>query len=344
MECIYTRYGSWLLFVMFLPILMVGGALPHANAGQSALFGSSIHREPASEPWPDALAREDALFGPLKVVRIFFPEAQGVPKPWTAAELNHNRAVVVSFKLLPQRVLAGTYDDAMRNWFATAPHDRQVWWVYWHEPENDIQAGRFTAKDYRAAFAHLDQLADEAHNPMLRTTQVLMDWTLDINSGRNWRDYYPGVDVIDVQAWDQYNYVNDSTCTYQTMEAHETNRPAYQITKAEGNDYAIAEIGSQNCIAQRPAWLRNVGDWARPRAVFVTYFHSTIGGDYRLTDPASQDAWREVVNGSAFWGQPLLSAAPPTNVTNRIDTAGVRGGAAALMARSNQPTAAYLMP
>jgi hypothetical protein len=46
--------------------------------------------------------------------------------------------------------------------------------------------------------------------------------------------------------------------------------------------------------------------------VFVTYFHS---GDFRLSDPESQEAWRSVVTGSAFWGPPLVAASPPTSVT-----------------------------
>lgn len=146
MQQLYAHAGSWLVSIMLLLVLILGDPLHYAKAGQSALFGSSIHREPANEPWADALARQDALFGPLPVLRIFFPESQGVPKPWTAPELNHTRAVVVSFKLLPQSVLASMYDDAMRTWFATAPRDRQVWWVYWHEPENDIGAGALPPK------------------------------------------------------------------------------------------------------------------------------------------------------------------------------------------------------
>jgi hypothetical protein len=175
--------------------------------------------------------RYDAVFGPLKVLRIFFP---GRPRPWTAPELSHDRSVVVSFKLLPSEVLDGRHDAAMGRWFATAPRNHPVWWVYWHEPEDDIRDGRFTAADYRAAFAHLDALADRASNPMLRTTQVLMGWTLDPASGRDWRTYDPGASVIDVQAWDQHDHVNETTCVYRSMSAHEARRAAYAITRAEG--------------------------------------------------------------------------------------------------------------
>lgn len=279
--------------LLALAVVLLQCSLAHtAGASAGTLFGSSIHREPATEPFPAALGRYDARFGP-EVLRIYFP---GAPKPWSSPELNHGRGVVVSFKLPPRAVLAGTYDVAMRNWFATAPRNRTVWWSYWSEPEDDIKAGTFTAADYRAAFARLDALADRASNPMLRTTQVLMDWTLDRRSGRNWRTYYPGRAAIDVQAWDQYHYANPATCVYKSMSAHDANRPSYEISRAEGNDYAIAEIGSHVCIPQRPAWLTDIGAWARGRAVFVTYFDSTVGGDYRLTDPASQQAWRAVIH------------------------------------------------
>jgi hypothetical protein len=284
-----------------------------AAAGTSALFGSNISREPASEPFAEALARHEALFGPLKVVRIFYTPAQRLPKPWTSPELSHGRSVVVSFKLLPDDVNRGAHDAAMRTWFATAPRDRDVWWVYWHEPEDDMRAGRFTAAAYRQAFARLDQLADLAGNPRLHTTQVLMDWSLDPRSRRNWRDYYPGAEVIDVQAWDQYDYANQAgDCTYQSMEEHEARRPAYQVTVQEGNQYAIAEIGSQHCIDARPDWLEAIGRWARTRAVFVALFHRN---EFRLDDVPSQQAWRSVVTGSLFWAPPVLTTVPADGVT-----------------------------
>jgi hypothetical protein len=267
-------------------------------AGENTVFGSSLYPEPKTEPRTQTIARQDALFGPLKVIRIFFG---GPPKPWTAPVLAHGRPVVVSFKLAPREVLAGKFDATMRQWFAAAPRDQPVWWVYWHEPEDDIRKNVFTASDYRNAFAHLDALADQASNPMLRTTQVLMDYTLDPASHRNWRTYYPGANVIDVQAWDQYNYfVKAKPCVYETMQDHETRRPAYRVTHAEGNDYAIAEIGSAKCIPQRPAWLRLIGAWSRGRAVFVTYYHAIgpKGLDFRLTDRPSQLAWRSVITGN----------------------------------------------
>ena len=111
----------------------------------------------------------------------------------------------MSFKLDPQAVIAGQFDESMRDWFENAPRNHAVYWVYWHDPENDIEDGKFTAAQYQAAFTHLDKLADQADNPQLRSTLVLMSYTTEGVSGRDWKDYYPGDDTIDIFAWDVYN-------------------------------------------------------------------------------------------------------------------------------------------
>jgi hypothetical protein len=206
------------------------------------------------------------------------------------------RPLVVSFKENPATILSGHRDAFYRSWFTGAPTDRDIWWVYWHEPEDDIHNGHFTAADYRAAFTHLDRLANptQTRNPQLHTTQVLMDFTLDAASGRNWRDYYPGPDVIDVQAWDMYDWLKHDR-TYQTMREHQQHRPSLAVTTAEGNQFGIAEVGAPEPNG-RPQWLRELAQWSRSHAaVFVAYFDR---GGVALTDPASQQAWREIVSGT----------------------------------------------
>ena len=76
---------------------------------------------------------------------------------------------------------------------------------FWHEPENDIQDGTFTAADYKAAFVHLDKLADTADNPRLKSTVILQSYSTRPESGRNWRNYMPNPGHVDVLAWDVYN-------------------------------------------------------------------------------------------------------------------------------------------
>jgi hypothetical protein len=258
------------------------------SAASKTLFGTSVDK-----PFDQSLREQDAKYGRLRVLRIFY---DGPPDPWATMPATHaGRPLAVSFKENPTTILSGHRDAFYRSWFADAPTDRDIWWVYWHEPEDEIHNGHFTAAHYRDAFTHLDTLANptQTHNPRLHTTQVLMDYTLDAASGRNWRDYYPGPQVIDVQAWDMYNWINDGT--YQTIDDHQKHRPSLAVTTAEGNQFAIAEVGARQ-VEGRPQWLRELAHWARDHgAVFVTYFDR---GGVALTDPASQQAWREAVGGT----------------------------------------------
>jgi hypothetical protein len=252
------------------------------------LFGTSV-----GKPFDKSLHEQDAKYGRLRVLRIFY---KGPPDPWASMPAARTgRPLVVSFKEHPATILSDQRDGFYRTWFTDAPADRDIWWIYWHEPEDKIHDGHFSAADYRAAFTHLDTLANpiQTRNPRLHTTQVLMDYTLDAASGRNWRDYYPGPQVIDVQAWDMYNWIHNGT--YQTMAEHQKHRPALAVTTAEGNQFAIAEFGAPQ-IEGRPQWLRELAHWARNHSTaFVTYFDR---GGVALTDPASQQAWREAVNST----------------------------------------------
>jgi hypothetical protein len=63
----------------------------------------------------------------------------------------------------------------------------------------------FTAQQFRQAWQRIAGLAMQANNARLRATLILMGWSVDSASGRNWRDYYPGRQYVDVLGWDLYN-------------------------------------------------------------------------------------------------------------------------------------------
>jgi len=123
-------------------------------------------------------------------VRYFNP---GAPAAWPGNAGAVNRTVIVSFKLNPSDILSGAEDSRMKTWFANAPRDRDVYWSYYHEPEDQIADGDFSAADYRSAWRHLKSLANQAHNPRLYSTLILMQWTLNPQANRNWQDI--GMDV-----------------------------------------------------------------------------------------------------------------------------------------------------
>jgi hypothetical protein len=261
----------------------------------STLYGASVYQDGLT--WPQALSRSNAWYGGMHVVRVYY---SGMPDNWPGRAGAANAPVSVSFKDAPSRVLSGQDDAFFTNWFATAPRDRQIWWTYWHEPEDDIEAGKFTAADYRAAWVHLKQLADEAGNPNLHSTLILMCWSLNPLSHRSFDDYFPGKGTIDVLGWDCYNR-SAGKGTY-TAPA-DVFGPLVAKSDAIGLPFAIGEFGSVLATndangAGRAQWLADSAKYfTSHNAVFVTYFDSVIGADYRLLDAASRSAWRQVVTG-----------------------------------------------
>jgi hypothetical protein len=262
------------------------------ESGPPPLCGASFERE-GGEDFGDALHRTDQLFGGLNIVRVFY---QGLPDPWPGRPDTGGRPVVVSFKAPPSEILSRSLDGQLRAWFATAPPDRDVYWVYFHEPEDDIEVGAFSAEEYRAAWARLRAIADEAGNPRLRATLVLMAWTLDVASGREWQDYYPGRDVVQVLAWDVYNRGADDG---RYDDPTRMFARSIEVTAAEGLAYGVAETGSVlvggDDGSRRAEWLRAVtAHLTRAGALWVAYFdHDWPTGDYRLRDEAGVRAWRD---------------------------------------------------
>ncbi len=266
---------------------------PSASTRAGTLFGMDVWQE-GGQSYAQALTAVQGSYASLQEQRVFLPGDASTLPAWGSTRLDTTKPVVVSFKATPASILSGTYDAAYKAWFAAAPRDRDVYWVYFHEPEDEIAAGDFTAGDYRAAWSRLAGIADQAHNPRLHATLTLMAWTLNPASGRSWKDYYPGDDVIDVLAWDVYNldakkgvYADPATLF----------QPVIDASASVGKAWAVAEWGSLLVAGddgtQRAAWITACGAFVKAHgALFATYFDADVNGDFKLRDPASQSALR----------------------------------------------------
>ena len=268
---------------------------PSPVPASTTLCGAAFTTEVSGETYQQALSREDSYYNGLEMVRTYYG---GAPKAWPGQIDTNKRPINVSFKFLPKDILSGSQDSYMTSWFATAPKDQDIYWTYYHEPEDNIAAGQFNATDYRAAWAHLRALADKAGNPRLKATLVLMGWSLKSQSGRNWRDYYPGRSVIQVLGWDVYNYDLSTSHTDYENPA-DMYKLVLEVSNGEGLPFAVAETGAYlvpgDSGAGRAAWLRSMSSYlSQQGALFVAYFDLTWPtGDFRLRDTASKTAWGE---------------------------------------------------
>lgn len=262
-------------------------------------FGTSIQVWRGDKNFAAALARETATFGVEPVNRIFY---SGAPSAWPGDAGMSGQDVVVSFKYKPANVIAGKDNAALRQWFDHAPTDREIYWSYWHEPEDDIRDGRFTAAQYRAAWRHVAAIADRADNVHLHATLILMKWTLNPASHRNWHDYYAGPAWIDDIAFDGYDYGNNGGSYTSPSDLYSI---LVDFGRTTGIPWGISEMGTRLMASdpkgtERATWLRAAGSYLRGKAIFACYYDSKDPGDgldYRLRDTPSQNAWRSVVQG-----------------------------------------------
>ncbi|SCE69366.1 hypothetical protein GA0070558_10335 [Micromonospora haikouensis] len=260
---------------------------------RNTLPGASIYLQ-NGESFAAGLARSDRSYGPLRMVRVFYP---GLPPSWSGSRADvADRTVVVSFKAPPGEVAAGKHDSRLTSWFRSVPRDLDVYWSYFHEPEDDIERGSYTAAQYRSAWKRLADLADRAGNARLRSTLILMCWTLNPNSRRSFDDYWPGGEAIDVLGWDCYN----SGGKYDRYtDPAQVFTPMINKSKALGKPWGLAETGSVRIAGDssgtgRAAWIRSMSRYLdAQRPLWVAYYdYEVAGGDFRLLDAPSREAWR----------------------------------------------------
>ncbi len=262
-------------------------------------FGESVYRD--GRDWASAVAASDAKYGRSGIDRVYYP---GLPQAWPGNAGAIGRDVVVSFKADPGQVLSGSLDATLRSWFTTAPADREVYWSYFHEPEDQVEGGSFTAADYRAAWVRLASIARSSGNPHLHATLILMAWTVNPKSGRSFADFYPGPSVIDVLGWDAYTVGADAARGAYTDPATVFGA-AVATSQAAGKPFGFAEWGSVLAAGDaagtgRAAWIRAAARYHQVYgAVWSTYFDAPVGAEYRLFDQPSIAAFRDVIAGRA---------------------------------------------
>ncbi|WBB73817.1 hypothetical protein O7602_29905 [Micromonospora sp. WMMD1128] len=282
------------------------GGKPDAKASASAApgvgrgFGGTRLTLPGAsigvqngESFGQALSRSDRTFGKLQMARIFYP---GLPPAWSGSRSDVvDRTVVVSFKAAPQEINSGKHDSRLASWFASIPRDHNVYWSYFHEPEDDVERGAFTPDAYRTAWKRVAGLAARANNPKLINTLILMCWTLDPKSKRSFDSYYPGGDVIETLGWDCYNWGKKWNRYAPPQEIYGA---MISKSKALGKPWGVAETGSDlvpgDSGTGRATWIRSMTGYLNgQRPEFVAYYNQTVSqGDFRLLDQPSIQAWK----------------------------------------------------
>lgn len=231
-------YFSFIAALLFLVISCgkdpVYGEIPDPDEDENLvpdgiLWGSSFYAGPG-ETRQAAYTRVKNTFSNHHITRVFC-----ATDPEWPTYLPTETLVQISFKYKPADVLNGSKDIILGNFFSKLATKTTIYWTYFHEPEDEIQKGDFTAKEYRKAFDYIIDLSKKLNKPNLIPTLCLMAYSVKPESGRNWRDYVPG--KVELISWDGYyadSYGEDVSKIFG---------PVREVMKTVNLPWGVAETG-----------------------------------------------------------------------------------------------------
>jgi hypothetical protein len=220
-------------------------------------------------------ARLDAARATYGDVRIFRTFTSGPPTDKLLPA--DGTAVCASFK---------TPDPSALVAFLQAARDRGVTgrWCWHHEPEDDFTTPQ-AQQSYRDTWTALIMAARTVRRRTLKPLPILMAYTLQPGTGRDWTAFLPPTSV--------YSGPVGFDC-YHT--------PAQVLADwslKTGRRFAVPEIGCRQPTDEgRLAWLQaNLPPLLAAKPIFVTYFDANVGGDFSLTPyPQASAYWRSLAS------------------------------------------------
>jgi len=191
----------------------------------------------------------------------------------------------------------GRYDTQVIAWAKSVPNTG-VYATSFHEPENDMTGPQFVALQQ-----HLYTVVKTA-NPSIRWGPVYMAYWWEAGSGHYIGDkdaWWPGSNYADFTAVDVYS--NDA----RPLETHPEFRGWYDYMLNKGVPMLISEYGQYvvrpgqasdpQKLADRADTIRQDAAWlAAEGTISMWLYWDAMGdkGDWRLNDPQTQQAWREI--------------------------------------------------
>jgi len=192
----------------------------------------------------------------------------------------------------------GRYDTQVIAWAKSVPNTG-VYATSFHEPENDMTGPQFVALQQ-----HLYTVV-KAANPSIRWGPVYMAYWWEAGSGHYIGDkdaWWPGSNYADFTAIDVY-----SPTAARPLETHPGFSVWYDYMRGKGVPMLISEYGQYvvppgqvadpQKLADRAAIIRQDAAWlAAEGTISMWLYWDAMGdkGDWRLNDPQTQQAWREI--------------------------------------------------
>jgi hypothetical protein len=295
---------------------MVDATAAWAVAGCPA---TAAPKGPLLGGWSADYAWYDATIGPATIYRTYDTAFSFPTWQQTDAYVEHGAAREdYSFQLPPAGVAAGTYDAQLSAFLATTPPNLII--TNYHEPEQEIANGDFTAAQFRASLVRLAQLVraqNAADGGTRMVSLILMYDTVYGFKGRNPMDYWPGQDPsgrnwVDVVSFDTYAlpHNTETACCPQGytdgvkwQTAKYLLDPSIAFARSVGSPWMISEFAFLEDVTDPNHKANAIKDFvayaAANGALAVEYWDAQGGrADWRLRySSAATAAWRTLVQG-----------------------------------------------
>ena len=266
----------------------------------------------ANQPVGDRIDRSlpvfiegDKVLGPLRYRRCF---DESLPATFQVScardDWSHGYRSFVSWKPPAKDFLgaaAGRYDAQITDWARSVPPGIGLYATVWHEPEEDM-----TGQQFVAMFQHVYAVV-KAANPSITFGPVHMAYRWHEGSNH----YAPGgpdawwvwsryADFVAVDAYSPNpTSLRDQPGFKGWLNFVNRKAPTKPLVVAEYGQYVVAPVGTPPDAAKQAARARIIPiDESYLRSMRFTMWLVWHGagpkGDWRLTDPGSQAAWRTV--------------------------------------------------
>jgi hypothetical protein len=222
-----------------------------------------------------------------------------------------------SFQLPPSDVASGVADAKLRTFLATTPKDLIL--TNYHEPEPWVDAGKFSAADFRASIVRLSTLV-RAQNALdggkRRVSVVLIYNTVYGFKGRDPLSYWPGrdpngVNYADLISFDTYALPHNTntpgvpvgfTDGVKWQSAKVLLDPSIALAKQIGSPWMLSEVGILEDVTSpthKGQAMTDVVNYARLHGAVTVEYWDAVGSraDWQLRNGANAiSAWKAIVN------------------------------------------------
>lgn len=209
------------------------GGLGYNTINMTRIF---LRQLPAGSTWDNIQAVAEVSPSAADASPFWLPSVRSIPGDSAATQdLKDGQKYAtdvlwISWKETDPKLVDAFFDTMPTNL------QEQVWGTYHHEPEDDTASE--TPTQFKAKFA---QMAPVMRDHKIKAATIFMRYTFSPGSGRDWHDWWPGNDNVDIFGCDSYNLGNKKG-NYSDV----TNQlqPIAEAAASVGKPWAIGETGA----------------------------------------------------------------------------------------------------